>query len=303
MIVQTTPEIAEGLFEHLLQLQIYEFQIFASKHKIITPDTKIFFEINNLVEQKRDKLTDLFDLYNQLMPDQKTNLASKDDLENTQDYWTPVKDFDISFGSRYSVIPDSNRESRALDPRIREDDKWVRLSPQMGFGIGLHPSTILALQGLEKYIKRKAMQLHGSRLIDVGSGSGILSIYAAKNGIENIIAFEIQDVALKTMRENFYLNNLDGSKIIFNPYITLEQKQEDIRDSKQVLNTTSEMVLEELDFTNTLFVANMRPQDLDMCKDILSYAKHTIISGVLESDNYNLDGDVIKFGEWRGEIS
>lgn len=278
MIIQTTPEIAEGLFEHLLIMKISDFEIKVSRHKLIDQSTKVFFTIESLGEEMQDKLLNLIELYNQLIPDQQTQIASYEDLTDTQDFWTPVKDFSIGFSF----------------------DSPIRLKKKIGFGIGLHPSTILTLRALEEKLKSKKIKT----FVDIGSGSGILSIFTAKKGIEEIIAFEIQDEAINAMKENFYLNNLDSTKIIFNPYITEEERKEDIRDAKTILNTTNELIFETKIFEKALFAANMRPAELKMCKDILSYSKKTIISGLMNGEENPIDINKEKeliFGDWRCE--
>ena len=72
----------------------------------------------------------------------------------------------------------------------------VRMDPGMAFGTGSHETTRLVIGLLEKYIK------NGQRVLDVGCGSGILAICAAKLGAEECKAYDIDPVAVKVAREN-----------------------------------------------------------------------------------------------------
>jgi len=80
----------------------------------------------------------------------------------------------------------------------------VMLDPGMAFGTGLHPTTQLCLQALEELIAP------GMRVLDVGTGSGILSIAAAKLGAAEVLAVDIEAVAVRTACENVALNGVDG---------------------------------------------------------------------------------------------
>lgn len=85
----------------------------------------------------------------------------------------------------------------------REDELIIRLDPGMAFGTGTHPTTILCLQLLEKYLKPN------DRVIDVGCGSGILSIAAAKLGAASVLARDLDPIAVKSTRKNVTLNGLE----------------------------------------------------------------------------------------------
>ncbi len=79
----------------------------------------------------------------------------------------------------------------------------VIINPSVGFGSGEHPTTQLII---EKLIK---MDLKGKKIIDIGSGSGILSLISLKLGADRIFMVEIDPDAGENSRENFQLNNLE----------------------------------------------------------------------------------------------
>lgn len=82
------------------------------------------------------------------------------------------------------------------------DDVVVHLDPGLAFGSGLHPTTRLCLEILQ------TMPLQGVDLFDVGTGSGILAIAAAKMGAGPVRAVDVDDVAVRVAKENFELNGL-----------------------------------------------------------------------------------------------
>jgi ribosomal protein L11 methyltransferase len=82
------------------------------------------------------------------------------------------------------------------------DDIVVELDPGMAFGTGTHPSTRSCLLGLEDEIKP------GDRVLDIGTGSGILAIAAAKLGASQIDAVDIEPIAVRSTRENAVRNGV-----------------------------------------------------------------------------------------------
>jgi ribosomal protein L11 methyltransferase len=85
-----------------------------------------------------------------------------------------------------------------------KDDVVVALDPGMAFGTGLHPSTRLCVRALEKLMWVDA------RVLDVGTGSGILSIVAAKMGARHVKALDIDPVAVESARDNARLNHVEA---------------------------------------------------------------------------------------------
>jgi ribosomal protein L11 methyltransferase len=83
-----------------------------------------------------------------------------------------------------------------------EGDVVIVLDPGMAFGTGTHPSTRLALVAVEDYLEP------GMRVFDVGTGSGILAIAAARLGAEIVDAVDIESVAVRQARENVERNEV-----------------------------------------------------------------------------------------------
>lgn len=99
-------------------------------------------------------------------------------------------------GERITVRPPW-RESEPEPGQV-----MIVLDPGMAFGTGLHPSTRLGVLALEKALRP------GDRVLDVGTGSGILAIAAAKLGASHVDAVDIEPVAVRSTRENAERNGV-----------------------------------------------------------------------------------------------
>jgi ribosomal protein L11 methyltransferase len=93
----------------------------------------------------------------------------------------------------------------------------IELDPGMAFGTGLHPTTRLCLSELEERL------VPGDVVLDVGTGSGILAIAAAKLGASEVDARDTDLIAVETARKNVEINNASGIIHVTLGSITAEQ--------------------------------------------------------------------------------
>ena len=84
----------------------------------------------------------------------------------------------------------------------QEGDIVLELDPGMAFGTGTHETTAMCIEALEKYMKQE------DTVLDVGCGSGILSIAAAKLGAKKAIGVDLDEMAIRVSNENTALNNV-----------------------------------------------------------------------------------------------
>ena len=87
----------------------------------------------------------------------------------------------------------------------KDSDILIEIDPGIAFGTGSHETTKLCIQALDKYVK------NGDSVLDVGCGSGILSIAALKLGAKHATAIDIDEVAVKVAAENMAVNHIPSS--------------------------------------------------------------------------------------------
>lgn len=119
------------------------------------------------------------------------NVADEDWSENWKKYYKPFR-----IGSHLVVKP--TWEPYTPQP----EDLVIELDPGMAFGTGTHETTNMCMQLLERYYQ------DGMRVMDVGTGSGILAIAAARLGADNVLAIDIDPDAVKVAKENVALNGV-----------------------------------------------------------------------------------------------
>ncbi|HEY2915815.1 MAG TPA: 50S ribosomal protein L11 methyltransferase [Candidatus Limnocylindrales bacterium] len=126
----------------------------------------------------------------------RTRLVDEDDWAEAWKTHFPV----LRIGQRFVIKPTWRRH------RAAPDDVVIALDPGMAFGTGLHPTTRLCLVGLEALAGSGAVT--GARVVDVGCGSGILSIAAAKLGATDVLAIDIDPIAVEATAANAARNRL-----------------------------------------------------------------------------------------------
>jgi len=82
-------------------------------------------------------------------------------------------------------------------------DVVIELDPGMAFGTGLHPTTRMVLEAMESFTPL------GSRVLDLGTGSGILAVAAAKLGAAHVLAADVDPLACAIASENARLNHVE----------------------------------------------------------------------------------------------
>jgi len=107
-------------------------------------------------------------------------------------YYHPVK-----ISGRFTIVPTWEE----YDP-VDSDELIIELDPGMAFGTGTHPTTVLCMQALEKYVRKDDI------VVDVGTGSGVLSIGAAMLGAKSVQALDLDVIAVTVAKENIALNNV-----------------------------------------------------------------------------------------------
>jgi len=122
------------------------------------------------------------------------SLPEQDWSENWKRFFKPVQ-----VTPRFVVKPPWVRA------RLKKGQRCIDITPGMAFGTGTHATTLLSIQALEESLKKKRPSV-----LDVGTGSGILSIIAAKLGAKEVWGIDIDGVAVENARENVEKNRVSA---------------------------------------------------------------------------------------------
>jgi ribosomal protein L11 methyltransferase len=186
--------------------------------------------------------------------------------------------------TRYlTVVPDWETYKKTAD-----EEKILKLDPGMAFGTGTHPTTQLCLQALEMYLRG------GEELIDVGTGSGVLSIAASKMGAGKIRAFDLDQVAVDSAVENLKLNP-DVKNIEIKPNDLLEGIQ--VQADVVVANILAEIIEPLVPQAKKC----LKPGGLFITSGIIK-DKLNLILDDLQKDNFEII-EVLQMKDWRAIVA
>ncbi|WP_322513234.1 50S ribosomal protein L11 methyltransferase [Chloroflexus sp.] len=121
-----------------------------------------------------------------------TRTLAEEDWANAWKQFYPV----LRIGERTVIVPSW------LEYQPQPNDIVLLLDPGMAFGTGLHPTTKLCLQLLERLVRP------GQQVLDLGTGSGILAIAAAKLGAGAVLALDNDPIAVRVAQENVERNQV-----------------------------------------------------------------------------------------------
>ncbi len=139
------------------------------------------------------------------------NVVEQEDwVSSWKKYWGPEL-----FGDNLLVLP-----CWLELPKEYKNRKVIKIDPGAAFGTGSHPTTTLCLEKIEK------IALSRNKILDIGSGSGILSVAAKCFGASEVYAIDNDYLAINSTKSNFRLNfgNLDDLKTYLGPFDELVSK-------------------------------------------------------------------------------
>lgn len=153
-----------------------------------------YFSNDSEAEEKRYQIERALGFYNMMLPMPKPEwkvVADEDWAEAWKKHYQPVR-----LGKRILVRP------LWVEVEAKDDDIMIALDPGMAFGTGTHPTTQLCLEALERQVTASI------DVLDLGCGSGILSIAAAKLGAGKVIGVDIDQLAVDATIENAKVNGV-----------------------------------------------------------------------------------------------
>ncbi|MBU8684352.1 MULTISPECIES: 50S ribosomal protein L11 methyltransferase [Bacillus] len=176
-------------------------------------------------------------------------------------YYHPVK-----ISEKFTIVPTWEEYTP-----VHTDELIIEMDPGMAFGTGTHPTTVLCIQALERYVKE------GDSVVDVGTGTGILSIASAMLRAKQVEGYDLDPVAVESARLNSKLNKVSDHIVI---------KQNNLLDGVEgekdviVANILAEVILR---FT-------------DQAYSLLKDGGYFITSGIIQQKKQEVKDALVKEG-------
>lgn len=167
-------------------------------------------EILNYINEKMNELKEI-GIDTGVAKVESEKMFEEDWANNWKKYYKPTK-----VGEKIVVKPIWEEYD------VQGEELVIELDPGMAFGTGTHETTRMCIQSLEKYVKED------STVFDVGCGSGILAIAAAKLGSKMAVGVDLDPVAVESAKENVGYNNLDNIQILYGNLVEVIEGKADI---------------------------------------------------------------------------
>ena len=163
------------------------------------------------------------------------------------------------------------------------DQLVIEIDPGMAFGTGTHPTTALCLQLLEKHIRP------GQSVLDVGTGSGILLIAAAKLGARTLAGVDLDPLAIAVARENLQKNGIVNEVELTCGHLldTVSRKFDLI-----VANILADVILDLLDHLGAI----LKPDSLFIASGIIQAYAQKVVAKMIAS-GFQVQ-DLLEQGDW-----
>jgi ribosomal protein L11 methyltransferase len=221
-----------------------------------------YFPLDDTIGDQVFKLRKLLDNMRELNPDfgdpqiLLESLDESDWKESWKSFFKP-----LPVGERIIIHPSWEKaDFSARDVRIQID-------PGMAFGTGSHSTTVLSLQLLERAIKG------GEKVVDVGTGSGILAIASVKLGAKSVLAIDVDMKSVEIAKENSRKNGVsDKIDVICGDLVTVIKGKFDV----MVSNILTKILLPMIPYVRAY----------------LNPGGYLILSGIMESEAYEIDSSL-----------
>ena len=214
-------------------------------------DLKIFTDENSLVTKET--------LTNQLKKLVENNLIKSFDIDE-QNY--EYKNWNEEWEKGLNVIEVSDHiviKPSFKDYKNEKDKTVITIDPKMSFGTGEHQTTKLMIQLMEKYLER------GVKVLDVGTGTGILSIAAINLGADYATAIDNDEWCFENIQENCRLNNVsDKIDIKITEIESVEKKEFDLilaNIQKNVLQDIAGEIIKRLKKNGLVILSGLLIED------------------------------------------
>ncbi len=174
----------------------------------------------------------------------------------------PDKDYNEEWERQHqAVLVDGFCWVRAPFHPHRDDVKYeIEIEPKMSFGTAHHATTYLMLSLLEQE------ELEGRRVLDMGSGTGVLAILAAMKGASYVEAIDVDEWAFRNAKENFERNRVSVTPLLGDASLLTVDKHFDVilaNINRNILMRDMKAYARVLNPGGTLFLSGFYEHDVD----------------------------------------
>lgn len=197
---------AQGVFQEETESQTAgEFDISANRETL-----KAYLPLDIRLEDRIASLKTYIDSLSQLFPEIEEASFTTETIQG-HDWGEEWKKYFKPLRVSKNIVIKPTWERYAPAGR----DIVIDIDPGMAFGTGQHPSTRMCLEAIEG-ILLKDRGIKTWRVLDVGTGTGILGISCAKLGAERVVCVDVDKKAAEIARENVMINHVDDRVEIIN---------------------------------------------------------------------------------------
>ncbi len=216
----------------------------------------------------------------------RSETEDKDWINNWKQYFKPFVVDDILIKPTWETVPEEHK-----------DKLLVQIDPGTAFGTGMHETTQLCIKGLRKYVTPE------TKLLDLGTGSGILSIIALKLGVKSAVGTDLDPNAICAANENMEANGIteEQFKVYIGNVIDDEALRKEIGLGEYdivVANILADIIIPIQKIVH-LF---LKPGAIFISSGIIDMKEQAVVDAINANENLEIIGTEYQ-GEWVSVIA